>query len=1033
MVGGDIRPYVYVSLNGMNVECLVDTGACVTLVSENVYERVKEQVQLSPTGLKLITLTGTPIETVGEGSFQIEGLEIDAVVVRGMPVSLVIGTDTLRRYGGQVDYKGSRLVLGGLELPYTGRVGRSPGVACTMTKNDLANIHKQGLFYGSDKGLSEAIGVEPMAIETTGGPTYQRPYRAALTKRHVIDEAIDEMLKDDIIEPSSSPWASPVTLAPKKDGWRFCVDYRALNEVTKKDRFPLPHIQDIFDTVGQGSVFTTLDLKSGYWQMPMRQEDREKTAFVCHRGQYQYKRVSFGLANAPAYFQRVMSHILAPLLGKSVLVYIDDLIVFSKDLESHKRDLSQVFELLKVHNLQLKESKCVFARPSVDLLGYHIDGRGISPLSEKTSAIADLPPPRTVQGVRSFLGMSGYYRQCVPHYAHVAEPLVKLTRRGVDFCWGPDQDRAFNQLKRLLTSAIVMAHPEVNKPYRLHTDASDYAIGAILCQVDDQGVERVVQYISHQLNPIQRRWATIEKEAYAVVYALQKLRPYLLGADFVVYTDHKPLKSLFTKQMNNTKIQRWAVLLAEYGAKIEYRKGRDNVRADMLSRITSSAMTESLPIAVITRSMSDPVGVSSDDITTATRYGLKGKEVRKAQIEEFPAEIEQALFDDDSDYSYCNKLLRTEQVPYKGAEYIARIVLPEQWRASVIAQAHTASGHSGPTKTLKRIWEDFTWKGIRGDVRRYLRQCGVCQVHRTDVVRTHMHDVEVPPTPMQMVGIDFIGPFVADPMGCRYVLTIIDYHSGWVEAYRTIGTTTGEVIDTLVQEFFPRHGIPRILVADNASCFTSAAWNEFIGASEIELRHSTPYHPQGNSRVERFNGTLKRLIAKACNNRDKDWYLHVNAALAAYRTSVHESTGYSPFYLLYGRRAQVPLERFLGAENNIFGNRLDDLAQAYRKAKVNQERNRANNRRRIAARANADDALEVGDTVIVKAEVPLTHAAKWDPQYEVYRIEGTTHFIRHQITGKERRVHREKLLLVDPDIAWDEVPGRPRRQRPTKK
>lgn len=1032
MYKGDTRPHVRMSVNGECVSCLIDTGACCSLMNEGLYESMKCNVVLGPVKFPLTTLTGTPIPTRGQGEIRINDLCIDVVVVRDMPVPLLLGTDSLRKHGGAVDYDKRQLVLGKYVYPFMGGISGSPGVAFAMTDRDLDRLQMDGLFYDDRRGLTVATGVSPMTITTVGEPVYQRAYRAALTKRHVIDEAIDEMLRDDIIEPSQSPWASPVTLAPKKGGWRFCVDYRALNAATRKDRYPLPHIQDIFDTVGQGSIFTTLDLKSGYWQLPVEAEDREKTAFVCHRGQYQYKRVSFGLANAPAYFQRAMSNILAPLLGKCVLVYIDDIIIYSKSMEEHQRDLGKVFDLLKVHNLQLKRSKCVFAQPSVELLGYRIDGRGIAPLEEKTSAIRDLPPPRTVSDVRSFLGMSGYYRQCVPNYAHVAEPMVELTRKKNEFRWDRDQQRAFDMLKSLLTSSVVMAHPDVNKPYRLHTDASDYAIGAVLCQVDDRGVERVVQYISHQLNPIQRRWATIEKEAYAVVYALQKLRPYLLGAEFTVYTDHKPLKSLFSKQMNNTKIQRWAVLLAEYGAKIEYREGRNNVRADMLSRITSSAMTEPLPISVVTRSMAEPTTEPIDEVGSAARYGLKGKEVRAAQVIEFPSEIAEALYDGDGNYTYDNKLLRTDQIPYKGAEYISRIVMPRQWRKRIIKQAHEMSGHSGPTKVLKRIWEDFTWKGIRGDVREYVRKCGVCQIHRQGPVRTEMQDTDIPATPMQMVGIDFIGPFVADPLGCQYVLTIIDYHSGWAEAYRTIGTTTGEVVDTLSQEFIPRHGVPRILVTDNASCFTSAAWNEFVASAEIEHRRATPYHPQGNSRVERLNGTLKKIIARLCKNQPQNWYLNVNAALAAYRTSVHEGTGFTPFFLLYGRRAQVPLERFLGAQDDQFGNRLDNIAKAYREARDNQRKSREGNKRRLAARANANASLEVGDTVVVKAEAPLTHAAQWDPQYEVYRVEGTTHFIRHQISGKERRVHREKLRLVDPNIVWDAIPERPRRQRATK-
>ena len=247
----------------------------------------------------------------------------------------------------------------------------------------------------------------------------------------------------------------------------------------------------------------------------------------------------------------------------------------------------------------------------------------------------------------------------MPDYAKVAEPIVRLTCKQVEFQWGPAQGRAFGGLKALLVSPAVMAHHDAFAPYRLYTDACDYAIGGILCQMDAEGVERVIQYISHQLNAVQRRWATIEKETFAVVYALQKLRPYLLGADFTVYMDHTPLKSLFTKEMANTKIQRWAVLLAEYGAKIEYRQGKNNIRANMLSRIATGEMTEPLPVSAITRAMADPCGEeNSDQVGSCKRYG---------QIADYAEEIEEAEHDEGSDYTYIGRVLRSERLPQQGA------------------------------------------------------------------------------------------------------------------------------------------------------------------------------------------------------------------------------------------------------------------------------------------------------------------------------------------------------------------------------
>ena len=820
------------------------------------------------------------------------------MVVDKLGIPLLIGTDLLKSGGGRIDYYRDSVVLGERHYPFVSGADTVPGVAEVVTEEELSTLldNFSGVFHDQQEGLSGAIGVPSMSIETEGPPMFQRAYRAPLTKRQVIDDAVDEMLSDGVISPSNSPWASPVTLAPKKDGgYRVCIDYRRMNAVTKKDRYPLPHIQDIFDTVGCGKIFTTLDLKSGYWQLPVAEADREKTAFVCHRGQFQYNRVSFGLANAPSFFQRTMNHILAPLLGKCVLIYIDDLVIYSSSKAQHLRDLEQVFVLLDQFNLKLKRSKCEFGKPRVELLGYQIDARGIAPLPEKTAAIRDLPAPRNLKTTRSFLGLANYYRQCMPSYAHIAEPMVNLTRKGVDFNWTNQHDAAFQSLKGLLVSSHVMAHPDVHKPYKLYTDACDYAIGGILCQVDDQGVERVIQYISHQLNPVQRRWATIEKEAYAVVYALQKLRPYLLGADFVVYTDHKPLKSLFTKEMNNTKIQRWAVLLAEYGAQIEYRQGKNNIRADMLSRIES----DHAEISVIHANMADPPEGNDGDVGVLKSNDIKPSEFRRLQQEEFATEIEDARYDEDSDYTYQNRILYSERRPYVGAPHQCRAVLPEKYRKKVIKTAHQEGGHMAASKTMKRILEQFVWPGMRKDIRKIIKTCATCEAYHHRPVHVEMQEIDIPPTPMQVVGVDLIGPFVPDQYGRRYLMTIIDYLSGWAEAIPIKDQSARECIEALTKEFLPRHGNPLKIINDNGQGFKSAEWARFLGQAKIELSRITPGHPQGNAKVERLNKTLKSVLAKAVQNHPERWSEKVGYTLAAYNTSVSDTTGYTPFFLLF--------------------------------------------------------------------------------------------------------------------------------------
>jgi hypothetical protein len=486
---------------------------------------------------------------------------------------MILGWDQLHRYGWSFLDDGVKALLTWGDRRHEIISTSHPSVASIDDALYSPLFRRHARVFG-EPGKLPAANLPELKIVTEGRVVSQRPYRTALTKRAVIDEEIDKMLALGVIRPSCSEWASPVTLVPKKDGsTRFCIDYWQLNEVTVKDRYPIPLVADIFDQLAGSTLFSLMDLRSGYWQLPVHEDSIKKTAFVCHRGQFEWLRMPFGLTNAPSIYQRAMNQVLAPLIGKCVMVFIDDIVVYSQDPADHESHLDQVLQLLGDAGLTVKGEKCSFGRKQIDLLGYVVSADGITAQPQKTAAIRDLPAPTDIGEVRSFLGMAGYYRQLVPEYATLAEPLHRLTRKDVEWTWGGPEQAAFQALKDSLTSTTVMAHPRVNDPYILYTDACDYALGGVLCQEDEDGVERPIQYISASFNSTQRRWAVIEKEAYGVIYCMKKLRAYLLGSEFTVFTDHKPLLSLFTKEMANTKIQRWAVLLAEYNARIKYRPG----------------------------------------------------------------------------------------------------------------------------------------------------------------------------------------------------------------------------------------------------------------------------------------------------------------------------------------------------------------------------------------------------------------------------------------------------------------------------
>lgn len=866
-----------------------------------------------------------------------------------------------------------------------------------------------------------------LTITTTGPPISQKAYRTPLHKRRIIEDAIDEMLNDGIIRPSSSPWASPVTLVPKRDSTtRFCVDYRRLNAITVKDTYPLPLIEDIFDQVAGSMVYSTLDLKAGYHQLPVAEPDIEKTAFRCHRGLFEFVKMPFGVCNGPSVFQRTMDRVLAGLVGVCVFVYLDDIVVYSDSHENHTNHLRAVFERIAKAGLRLKPTKCHFGLPEVKLLGYIISRYGKRADPDKVSAIADLKPPTTIKEVRSFLGMASYYRACVPDYARIAEPLTALTRKNARLHWSDDRQQAFDSLKSLLISNHVMAPPRTDRPYKLYTDACDYAVGAILVQDDDDGIERVIQYVSHSLSAPQRRWSVIEREAYAVVYAIQKLRTYLYGAKFTVYTDHRPLRGLFTKALNSTKVQRWGVLLAEYGAKIEYRQGKHNIRADMLSRIKPVEEVAILDVG----EWVDPAAIPEHDIhelLPLVHDGLDLNVISQEQRVEFPDLWLKGQDPEEDDYVVIRNTLYSTRHPQPTAAGYPRLVLPAAHREAVIDRAHREVGHMAAWKTTQRITEAYVWPRMRKAVTDQLVRCPVCIAHNRHNGYAPPGEMPLAVYPMQIVSMDLIGPLVETPQGHKYALTLIDHCTGWAEAYPLADKTNRCVWNAFSTQFISRHGVPEVLITDNGGEFIANAFTDYLVQLGIEHHRTTPAHPASNGRVERFNRTIKELLQRFCDNASHDWENKMGDALLAYRTSVSSVTGYTPFFLLYGRRSRMPLTRTLRVDNdNAFGNRLDDLARALRDAKTSTYDSRRYNRERLQRRANLGD-LQVGDSVVLKAEQRGQLTSRWDPHWEVTRVSGPVVHIRNQLTGAYRPVNREKVRLVDPTLAWDEVNPRPPR------
>ncbi|GJQ86387.1 hypothetical protein Trydic_g8477, partial [Trypoxylus dichotomus] len=398
------------------------------------------------------------------------------------------------------------------------------------------------------------------------------------------------MLKQNIITPSSSPWNSPVWIVPKKADasgrkkWRIVIDYRKLNEISVGDSYPLPNIIDILDQLGHSKYFTTIDLTSGFHQIPMDPEDASKTAFSVPTGHYQFQRMPFGLRNAPSTFQRLMNTVPAGIQNSRCFVYLDDIVVYGADLQTHNSRLKEVFDRLAMYNFKIQPDKCEFLRKEVMYLGHLITENGVKPDPSKVEAVQQYPQPKSQNDIRSFLGLAGYYRRFISDFSKIAQPLTKLLKKGQAFQWTSAQEEAFESLKSSITSEPLLIYPDFTQPFILSTDASNYAIGTILSQgkIDE---DRLIAYTSRTLNKAEGNYSTIEKELLAIVWATKHFRPYLYGRKFLILSDHRPLKYLFSVKDPSSRLLRWRLAIEEYNYEIDYRARKKNQHADSLGRI----------------------------------------------------------------------------------------------------------------------------------------------------------------------------------------------------------------------------------------------------------------------------------------------------------------------------------------------------------------------------------------------------------------------------------------------------------------
>ena len=823
------------------------------------------------------------------------------------------------------------------DLPKDLNIG---SVGTKLTDNNLKKllqlIRKHKFLFAQDAdnpGQVKRI-IAEHSIDVQGAiPISEGPRRTSPNNRKIMRDAVKKMIESGIIEPSRSPWAAPVVLVPKKTGEvRFAIDYRKLNAVTKKEIYPLPRIDDTLDALGDAKFFSTFDMAAGYWQIPMSINDREKTAFVTHEGQYQYNVMPFGLCNAPATFQRLMDTVLAGLKWQSCLVYLDDVIVFSNDFDKHLLDLHAVLTRLREAGLKLKAKKWHFCCEEVDFLGHVISNKGIKANPKKLEVIKNWPVPETVKQIQSFLGLTGYYRRLVKDYALLELPLRNLTRNDVEFIMGEKELLSFNKLKEKLISDPILGLPNFSGeyPFEVHVDASDLGLGAVLCQKIDN-MERVIQYISRTLTKDELKWHTKEKEALGIVWSLLQFKPYLLGQPFVVRTDHESLKWLH--KADKGRLARWALALSEFQFKIEPRKGTQNANADALSRNTVHAdipneEMDELPYIYVCN-ISSVEKRTIVDLYRQLVDAQKSDKCFRACFDKLTKQLhEKARLELDKKYTSSKPTEQIDLILDNGLicrQFNKRlqVLVPrvESVVHSLLYHHHDAplAGHLGRTRTYNKIRQAYYWPGMPQDVKRYVAGCLKCQTHKASKPNDKQFLLypSVFKQPNARIGIDLIGPLPLTERYNQYILTAIDYFTKMAMAIPIRDKTAMSVAEALYNGWYCSNGIPYEIQSDQGGEFTGDVVRRLNDRLETDHRVTTPYNPAANGEVERLNRTLKNSLRIYAEEFIGTWDKHLPSICFAYNTSRHEVTGYSPFYLWHGREARLPTDVFEGGFQEI--------------------------------------------------------------------------------------------------------------------
>jgi len=949
-------------VNGMPARILIDPGSTHDIVSDHFASKAKIPVSVSES--KFMTVKGYDgcetrvprAKTGGQVLVQMGTFENQRrMIIAPIESDITLGKPWLTRYNPRIDWRTNVLTIGEHNIDATAESHRGDISIETITASQVKRLFTKNKTVQSYIIVVKTIDSEPekdainmtehltdsqraqlhtllntfrgnVFSEPTGlppsraadhrielipasTPPSRSPYRLSQPELEELRRQLIKLLEQGWIRPSVSPFGAPILFVRKKNGdLRMCVDYRALNKITIKNKYPLPMISELLDRLSGAKYFTSLDLRSGYHQLRIAEDDIAKTAFNTRYGHYEYTVMPFGLTNAPASFQALMNDIFRPFLDKFVVVYLDDILIYSATWDQHMEHLQQVFTVLQEQQLHCAKEKCHFAEREIEYLGFIINDQGIKTDPKKTQAIRDWPIPTSIADIQIFMGLANFFHKHIPKFAHIAAPLTDLLRAD-----NTDQGfhmtslalQAFNTLKDRLTHTPLLALPDFSRPFRVTTDASKFAAGMMLSQLDSSGRERPIAFESRKFRDHERNWSTPDKELAAVVHALTIWRHYLDGQTVIVFTDHQALKHIQQQPKLNQRQARWLDLVQGYDLDIHHMPGRLNKIADALSRRPDYALDI------------NQIFIATTATTATVSPKLRAEILDGYSKDSFFLPIYQTVLKQTDPiimqkYKICDSLL------YLQDGHNQRLCVPDcpQLRLRLLEDNHDSAtaGHLGYDKTYNTMVRYFWWPNMAKMVKSFIQSCDYCQRSKATnrSAAGLLMPIGIPQERWEVVTIDFVTGLPVTVAGNDMIMTVVDKLSK--RTHFLAGKTTADAQDVAnmyLKDVFRLHGLAKTIISDRDAKFTSKFWQYLMERLGTRMAMSTANHPQTDGQTERMNRTLEDMLRCLVNYDQDNWDELLPLIEFAYNNQVHAATKETPFYVDTGQHPRLPQDLLL--------------------------------------------------------------------------------------------------------------------------